>query len=241
MNASIQIVPPTPGAVPVKATPPGDKAHPPEVTVRMSIGSCMIWTQRMLQALERGNDGRKWHTLIDKVYATANLRLALSTVTQCKTSPGIDGRSAGSVARDAEAEVATLERLLREGKYEPQPVKRVWIDSLRSPLRGSTVCCLSRSARLFDSIPHDRLMALVRERVADGRLLALIESFLKQQIMNSMGWIETEEHDEGTPQGGVICFGPPHGPHPFGAACGWLPRPSVARFWQTSTSIHWTT
>jgi RNA-directed DNA polymerase len=81
----------------------------------------------MLQALERGNDGRKWHTLIDKVYAPANLRSALSTVTQRKTSPGIDGRSAASVARDAEAEVATVERLLREGKYEPQPVKRVWI------------------------------------------------------------------------------------------------------------------
>jgi RNA-directed DNA polymerase len=93
----------------------------------MSTGSCMIWTQRMLQALERGNDGRKWHTLIDKVYAPVNLRSALCTVTQRKTSPGIDGRSATSVAKDAEAEVATLERLLREGKYEPQPVKRVWI------------------------------------------------------------------------------------------------------------------
>lgn len=127
MNASVQIMPPTPGAVPAKATLPGDKAHPPEATVRMSSGSCMIWTQRMLQALERGNDGRKWHTLIDKVYAPANLRSALCTVTQRKTSPGIDGRSAASVARGAEAEVATLERLLREGKYEPQPVKRVWI------------------------------------------------------------------------------------------------------------------
>lgn len=95
----------------------GDKAHPPEATVRMSTGSCMIWTQRMLQALARGNDGRKWHTLIDKVYAPVNLRSALCTVTQRKTSPGIDGRSAASVARDAEVEVATLERLLREGKY----------------------------------------------------------------------------------------------------------------------------
>ena len=24
-----------------------------------------------------------------------------------------------------------------------------------------------------------------------------------------------------------ICLAPPHGAHPFGAACGWLPRPSV--------------
>ncbi len=57
----------------------------------------------------------------------------------------------------------------------------------------------------FDSIPHERLMALVRERIADSRVLKLIESFLKQRIMDPMGWIDPEEHDEGTPQGGVIC------------------------------------
>jgi RNA-directed DNA polymerase len=56
----------------------------------------------------------------------------------------------------------------------------------------------------FDSIPHERLMALVRERIADSRVLALIESFLKQRIMDPLGWIDPEEPDEGTPQGGVI-------------------------------------
>ena len=56
----------------------------------------------------------------------------------------------------------------------------------------------------FDSIPHDRLMVLVRERIADSRVLTLIESFLKQRIMDPMGWIDGEERDEGTPQGGVI-------------------------------------
>jgi len=127
MNAPRPERPQTPGAVPAGATPPGDSGQEQEATLPMSQGSRLIWTQRMLQALERGNDGRKWHTLIDKVYAPANLRSALSTVTQRKTSPGIDGRSAASVARDGEAEVATIERLLREGKYEPQPVKRVWI------------------------------------------------------------------------------------------------------------------
>ncbi len=56
----------------------------------------------------------------------------------------------------------------------------------------------------FDSIPHKRLMELVGERIADGRVLTLIESFLKQGIMDPLGWIEAEEQDEGTPQGGVI-------------------------------------
>ena len=54
----------------------------------------------------------------------------------------------------------------------------------------------------FDAIPHDRLMALVREHIADGRVLGLIEGFLKQGVMEGMDWQEAKE--EGTPQGGVI-------------------------------------
>lgn len=53
----------------------------------------------------------------------------------------------------------------------------------------------------FDSIPHERLMALVRERIADGRVLGLIEAFLKQGVIEDSVWTEAEE---GTPQGGVI-------------------------------------
>lgn len=53
----------------------------------------------------------------------------------------------------------------------------------------------------FDTIPHDRLMALVREHVADGRVLGLIEGFLKQGVIEGTDW---QEAKEGTPQGGVI-------------------------------------
>lgn len=54
----------------------------------------------------------------------------------------------------------------------------------------------------FDTIPHDRLLALVRARVADGRVLALVERFLRAGVMEeAKGWRPTEC---GTPQGGVI-------------------------------------
>jgi RNA-directed DNA polymerase len=54
----------------------------------------------------------------------------------------------------------------------------------------------------FDTIPHERLLALVKERVADGRVLALVESFLRAGVMEeSKGWQPSER---GTPQGGVI-------------------------------------
>jgi len=35
----------------------------------------------------------------------------------------------------------------------------------------------------FDTIPHDRLLALVKARVADGPVLALVESFLRAGVM----------------------------------------------------------
>lgn len=53
----------------------------------------------------------------------------------------------------------------------------------------------------FDSIPHDRLMNLVEEKISDGRVLALVRSYLEQEVMEtSKHWSPTE----GTPQGGVI-------------------------------------
>lgn len=45
-------------------------------------------------------------------------------------------------------------------------------------------------------------MALVREHVADGRVLGLIEGFLKQGVIEGNDWQEAK--GEGTPQGGVI-------------------------------------
>jgi RNA-directed DNA polymerase len=54
----------------------------------------------------------------------------------------------------------------------------------------------------FDTIPHERLMALVQERVADGRVLALVEGFLRAGVLEeAKGWQPT---GQGTPQGGVI-------------------------------------
>lgn len=53
----------------------------------------------------------------------------------------------------------------------------------------------------FDSIPHDRLMARVKEFISDGRLLALIESWLHQDIVQDLQrWTPAG----GTPQGAVI-------------------------------------
>lgn len=53
----------------------------------------------------------------------------------------------------------------------------------------------------FDTIPHDRLMDRVRARVRDGRVLKLIERYLKQEIMaGTERWIPSQ----GSPQGAVL-------------------------------------
>jgi RNA-directed DNA polymerase len=53
----------------------------------------------------------------------------------------------------------------------------------------------------FDTMSHEVLMERVRQEVADGKVLSLIEAFLGQEVMEGMeGW----EPVEGTPQGAVI-------------------------------------
>ena len=56
-------------------------------------------------------------------------------------------------------------------------------------------------ASYFDTIPHDRLMALVEQRISDGRILDLIRGYLDQDVISGMQrWTPVS----GTPQGAVI-------------------------------------
>jgi RNA-directed DNA polymerase len=53
----------------------------------------------------------------------------------------------------------------------------------------------------FDTIPKDRLKAMVGRKVSDGRILALIESFLNQGVLDgTQEWTP----EQGTPQGAVV-------------------------------------
>jgi RNA-directed DNA polymerase len=53
----------------------------------------------------------------------------------------------------------------------------------------------------FDSIPHDRLMERLQDKIADGPVLRLIESFLKADILDEASrWTP----EAGAPQGAVL-------------------------------------
>ena len=64
-------------------------------------------------------------------------------------------------------------------------------------------------SKYFDTIPHDKLLAVVAERVVDGGILGLIKQWLKAPVVErgkdgKDRFISGKGHRRGTPQGGVI-------------------------------------
>ncbi len=86
----------------------------------------------------------------------------------------------------------------RPGRGCQQAVKRV--EELLS--QGYGWCVELDFKSYFDTIPHERLLGLIRQRVVDGSVLALLAQSLKAGVLEDMkGWQPTEA---GTPQGAVI-------------------------------------
>jgi RNA-directed DNA polymerase len=101
-----------------------------------------VWTERMLEALERGVKGGKWHSLIDKVTREESLRVAWKRVEERNGCGGVDGMSVARFGERADKRIKRLSEQLREGRYEPQAVKRVWIpkpDGKKRPLGIPTI------------------------------------------------------------------------------------------------------
>jgi RNA-directed DNA polymerase len=210
----------------------------------------------MLDALQIGVRGGKWHTLHDKVYKTLNLYSASLSVLGNQGAAGVDHQTVEQFQDRNLEELKRLEEELRTGKYQPHAVKRVWIPKPGSteqrPLGIPTVrdrvvqtallnvlepifdvtfaedsygfrkgrgchhalerieallnegCVYVVDADLksyFDTIPKDRLLNRVRERVSDNGVLGLVEKFLDQGVMDGLSeWTP----EKGTPQGAVI-------------------------------------
>jgi len=59
-------------------------------------------------------------------------------------------------------------------------------------------------SKYFDTIPHDKLQTALRQRVADPRILKLINKWLKVSVYEDGQYKSGKDNHEGTPQGGVI-------------------------------------
>jgi len=215
-----------------------------------------VWTERMLTALQRGVKGGVWFSLIDKVYSPGNLAAAAAKVVAKHGAAGVDHVDVEAFSLHADENLKKLGEQLRQGTYQPQAIRRVYIPKPGSdekrPLGIPTIRdrvaqravvhvlepiferdfaptsygfrpgrgCQDALARVeellaagysyvvdadlksyFDTIPHEPLMQRIGEKVADGRLLRLIESFLKAGILEGLHeWTPVA----GAPQGAVL-------------------------------------
>jgi len=197
----------------------------------------------------------KHHSLIDKVYKRLNLYIAFEKVRANRGAGGIDRVSLKEFERNLDFNLEEIHRLLYEDRYQPQPVRRVFISKPngdKRPLGIPTIrdrvvqqALLNRIGKIFEAkfmdcsfgfrpnrsaigaiqrveeylkegcqwvvevdiknffemVEHEKLIDLVAEEIADGRVLRLIRSFLKSGVMDEMGM---RYQTTGTPQGGVI-------------------------------------
>jgi RNA-directed DNA polymerase len=81
----------------------------------------------MLTALEKGVQGGKWYSLMDKVYALANLRAAYRRVKANGGAAGADHQTIEEFEQHLEENLGRLSQTLREGTYQPQALRRCWI------------------------------------------------------------------------------------------------------------------
>ena len=207
----------------------------------------------------------RFYALCDKLSRSDVIEAAYERVRQNGGAPGIDGISTDDIEAGAGGDVAYLKQLresLRQKRYEPAPIRRVFIpkgDGGQRPLGIPTVrdrivqmaillilepifetdfedCsygfrkgrnahqallaikehlqagyCAIYDADLkgyFDTIPHDKLIACLKMRIADRSLLKLIKAFLEapvvEQEQGRKGKPLSAKTRKGTPQGGVI-------------------------------------
>jgi RNA-directed DNA polymerase len=86
-----------------------------------------VWSERMLKALDRGLKGKKWFSLIDKVYADKTLQLAWAKVKSNAGACGVDGITVKRFDKDSQTWLLAIKEHLKQGIYQPKPVKRVQI------------------------------------------------------------------------------------------------------------------
>jgi len=91
--------------------------------------------------------------------------------------------------------------------FRPERSAQNALDEIKKNLQeGRTAIYDADLKSYFDTIPHDKLMACLRKRVADRSVLKLIRMWLEAPIedRDDRGKRRVERPKQGTPQGGVV-------------------------------------
>jgi len=135
-----------------------------EVRARWAWAEPSVWTDRMLTALEQGVKGGIWFSLIDKVYASANLFASYAKVAANRGAAGVDHVTVEDFTKRLAHNLEKLAAQLKDGTYRPQNVRRVNI-----PKPGT------KETRPL-GIPT------VRDRIAQGALRHVLEPIFERQF-----------------------------------------------------------
>jgi len=76
---------------------------------------------------------KKVHSLIDKVYKRKNLEMAWEEVKANRGSGGVDGQTLEGFAEQLDKNLDQLQGELKEGVYQPRPVRQVQIPKMGKP------------------------------------------------------------------------------------------------------------
>lgn len=212
--------------------------------------------QRKLWACAKQNRTRRFHAVYDRIYSWNILQEAYYRVRKNRGTSGVDGETIEDIeTRGVEPFLREIQERLKEGRYHPRPVRRVWIPKAKGGKRAlgiptirdrvvqmaANIClnpifeadfkgnsygfrpkrnqlqALERIRAMankgynyvvdvdikdyFNTIDHELLLAIMRRRITDKRVLKLIKMWLKSGVMEEG---EEQETEIGTPQGGVI-------------------------------------
>ena len=193
--------------------------------------------------------------LIERILDGDNINAAIHAVQSNKGAPGIDKMPVGVLKSYFAEHGEEIKDQIRNKKYQPQPVRRVYIPKANGKMRPlgipvvvdrviqqAVAQVLSRGyeryfsefsygfrinrdchmaiekaleylnngyewvvdldiEKYFDTVNHDKLISILRERINDAPTLHLIRSFLKAGVMEK-GLVSPTE--EGVPQGGPL-------------------------------------
>jgi group II intron reverse transcriptase/maturase len=89
--------------------------------------------------------------------------------------------------------------------FRPKRSSKDAIEAIKSHLKAGRTRVLDADlSSYFDTIPHDKLMIVLKERIADRNILKLIKMWLKSPVQEGNQIKGGKKNKYGTPQGGVI-------------------------------------
>jgi len=89
--------------------------------------------------------------------------------------------------------------------FRPKRSSKDAITAIKENLKqGRTEVYDADLSKYFDTIPHDKLLITLKERISDPRILKLITKWLKVPVYEDGQYKSGKKNRTGTPQGGVI-------------------------------------